>query len=258
MDVHQHKNNPLWIFETLKFEFSTSKHGMSFKCLYCRETFNHIGTRNLHQCRCKPAVSKRSYKPDDMADIDEPVPKLRKYSAEVGEDWVVDEWSVVVDEFVDESSVVNDEWSVVNDQIYVRACDQTLLKYQKMVENMFRDGLGIIHNEAFSTKVKKTSGEYDFGNRTIFLALVTYCSERHKLSSHDCDELIDTIKFIIREHGDEIPLPSRYVLLVLLLVLLLVATTPTSINSCYDGHHHTCFAFLISVFCISNFGVLHL
>ena len=197
---------------------------MSFTCVYCRGTFNHSGIRNLHQWKCGyTAARKRSHKADDRADTEEPISKIRKYSAAgvVYEDWGFTDENYVADaeSLADDDSVAVDE-SVADDESIesiaddesVQRCDQSLFIYQKTVERMFRDGLEIIQNDAFSTKVKTTSGKYDTGNRKIFLSMVMYCSESHKLSSHDCDELIDMIKYITREHGTEIPLPSRYVL----------------------------------------------
>ena len=87
--------------------------------------------------------------------------------------------------------------------------DASLLFYQKSIESLYENGLGLIEHHKVACKVKTTTGDYIAGNRKVYLSLVIFCTEHQKLSNRDCTELMDVIKWITREQGEEIPLPSR-------------------------------------------------
>jgi len=60
--------------------------------------------------------------------------------------------------------------------------------------------------------VKKSDGVYAPGNRRIYNRFMKFTASRTQLSEDDNTELIIMIKAISRTNGDEIPLPSRYLI----------------------------------------------
>jgi len=120
--------------------------------------------------------------------------------------------------FADEAAIIEDDFDtnieaefnqeVIDDD--ESSCVYPVNQQYKLFQDALVDSLKEKRKDMPS--VKKSDGVYARANRRIYNRFIKFTAPRTQFSEDDNTELIVMIKAISRINGDEIPLPSRYLI----------------------------------------------
>ena len=142
-------------------------------CIYCARRFEHKGGKTLHELKCRlqcdiKVSCTRSKRANAEYEVEEQRAKkfqrLQPEGLNLPED-IIHDYASVDNEVVYHEVYNAVEHHAVYDTDEDLIVDASLLFYQKSIESLYENGLGLIEHHKVASKVKTTTGDYIAGNR---------------------------------------------------------------------------------------------